>query len=95
MKIRKHYLTLRRSFPHVHEDHPLEITLEELALHLDCTHRNMVLLLKRMQQEAVAHMAAQERPRQSLDPYFPCAQRRYASGGSKGIGRETGFAFCT
>lgn len=51
MKIRKHYLTLRRSFPHVHEEHPLEITLEELALHLDCTHRNMVLLLKRMQQE--------------------------------------------
>ena len=51
MKIRKHYLTLRRSFPQVHEEHPLEITLEELALHLDCTHRNMVLLLKRMQQE--------------------------------------------
>ncbi|KQX69062.1 MULTISPECIES: ABC transporter substrate-binding protein [unclassified Paenibacillus] len=51
MKIRKHYLTLRRSFPQDHEEHPLEITLEELALHLDCTHRNMVLLLKRMQQE--------------------------------------------
>jgi SgrR family transcriptional regulator len=51
VKIRKHYLTLRRSFPQVQEEHPLEITLEELALHLDCTHRNMVLLLKRMQQE--------------------------------------------
>ncbi|SDN02211.1 DNA-binding transcriptional regulator SgrR of sgrS sRNA, contains a MarR-type HTH domain and a solute-binding domain [Paenibacillus sp. yr247] len=51
MKIRKHYLTLRRSFPEVHEEQPLETTLEELAAHLDCTHRNMVLLLKRMQQE--------------------------------------------
>jgi SgrR family transcriptional regulator len=51
MKIRKHYLTLRRSFPHVHEESPIETTLEELAAHLDCTHRNMVLLLKRMQQE--------------------------------------------
>ncbi|NOV02222.1 ABC transporter substrate-binding protein [Paenibacillus planticolens] len=51
MKIRKHYLTLRNAFPHVHEEFPLETTLEELAAHLDCTHRNMVLLLKRMQQE--------------------------------------------
>ncbi|MBP1960979.1 ABC transporter substrate-binding protein [Paenibacillus aceris] len=51
MKIRKHYLTLRNAFPHVHEESPLETTLEELAAHLDCTHRNMVLLLKRMQHE--------------------------------------------
>jgi SgrR family transcriptional regulator len=51
MKIRRHYLTLRRSFPHIHEDEPLETTLEELAASLDCTNRNMVLLLKRMQQE--------------------------------------------
>lgn len=51
MKIRKHYLTLRRAFPDTYEEQPIETTLEELALHLDCTHRNMVLLLKRMQQE--------------------------------------------
>ncbi|UKS29760.1 ABC transporter substrate-binding protein [Paenibacillus sp. HWE-109] len=51
MKIRKHYLTLRRAFPHIQEESPIEITLEELASCLDCTHRNMVLVLKRMQQE--------------------------------------------
>lgn len=51
MKIRRHYLTLRRSFPHIHEQNPFEITTQELAALLDCTHRNMVLLLKRMQQE--------------------------------------------
>ncbi|MDD9270410.1 ABC transporter substrate-binding protein [Paenibacillus sp. GCM10023248] len=52
MKIRKHYVTLRDAFPQVQEDMPLETTLEELAAHVECTHRNMVLLLKRMQQEA-------------------------------------------
>ncbi|OPH62051.1 hypothetical protein BC351_02090 [Paenibacillus ferrarius] len=52
MKIRKHYLTLRRSFPHVQEETPMEITIEELAAYLECTHRNMVLVLKRMQQES-------------------------------------------
>lgn len=51
MKIRRHYLTLRRCYPDIVEDIPLEVTLEELAHLLDCTHRNMVLLLKRMQQE--------------------------------------------
>jgi SgrR family transcriptional regulator len=51
MKIRKHYLALRRSFPQIQEEVPQEITLEELALIVDCTHRNMVLLLGRMQQE--------------------------------------------
>ncbi|MDU0200716.1 ABC transporter substrate-binding protein [Paenibacillus sp. MAH-36] len=51
MKIRKHYLTLRHAFPQLQEESPLETTLEELAAQLDCTHRNMVLLLKRMQQE--------------------------------------------
>ncbi|MEW9697593.1 ABC transporter substrate-binding protein [Paenibacillus sp. SI8] len=51
MKVRKHYLALRRCFPHIQEGVPLEITLEELARFVDCTHRNMVLLLKRMQHE--------------------------------------------
>lgn len=51
MKIRRHYLTLRRSFPELQEDIPFETTTQELASILDCTHRNMVLLLKRMQQE--------------------------------------------
>jgi SgrR family transcriptional regulator len=51
MKIRRHYLALRRSFPAISEHSPFEATTQELANLLDCTHRNMVLLLKRMQQE--------------------------------------------
>jgi SgrR family transcriptional regulator len=51
MKIRRHYLALRRSFPQLQEGIPVETTLEELAEILECTHRNMVILLKRMQQE--------------------------------------------
>ncbi|WP_028608791.1 ABC transporter substrate-binding protein [Paenibacillus harenae] len=51
MKIRRHYLAIRLAYPHIHEDAPFEATTQELADLLDCTHRNMVLLLKRMQQE--------------------------------------------
>ncbi|OMF22529.1 hypothetical protein BK133_26180 [Paenibacillus sp. FSL H8-0548] len=51
MKIRRHYLTLRRSYSSIAEHVPFEVTTQELADLLDCTHRNMVLLLKRMQQE--------------------------------------------
>lgn len=51
MKIRRHYLALRRSYPSIQENIPFEVTTQELADLLDCTHRNMVLLLKRMQQE--------------------------------------------
>ncbi|SEM91166.1 ABC transporter substrate-binding protein [Paenibacillus sp. OV219] len=51
MKIRQHYLALRNYYPKYKEQEPLEITTLELAEVLDCTHRNMVLLLKRMQQE--------------------------------------------
>ncbi|MCQ6557777.1 ABC transporter substrate-binding protein [Paenibacillus mendelii] len=51
MKIRRHYLTLRNSYPLILEDAPFEVTVEELSGMVDCTHRNMVLLLKRMQLE--------------------------------------------
>lgn len=51
MKIRHHYLALRNHYPQFKEHEPLETTTLELAEALDCTHRNMVLLLKRMQQE--------------------------------------------
>lgn len=51
MKIRRHYLALRRSYPSIQENVSFEVTTQELANLLDCTHRNMVLLLKRMQQE--------------------------------------------
>ncbi|MDQ0113937.1 ABC transporter substrate-binding protein [Paenibacillus harenae] len=51
MKIRRHYLTLRRAYAHVQEGASVEATTQELAELLACTHRNMVMLLKRMQQE--------------------------------------------
>ncbi|SFI35198.1 Sugar transport-related sRNA regulator N-term [Paenibacillus sp. UNC496MF] len=51
MKIRRHYLSLRKLYPQVREREPLEVTTQELAEALDCTHRNMVLLLRRMQRE--------------------------------------------
>jgi SgrR family transcriptional regulator len=51
MKIRRHYLTLRQAFPAVTEHMPFDSTTQELAALLQCTQRNMVLLLGRMQQE--------------------------------------------
>ncbi|NBD23310.1 ABC transporter substrate-binding protein [Paenibacillus glycinis] len=51
MKIRRHYLALRALYPQIGEREPLEVTTQELAEALDCTHRNMVLLLQRMQRE--------------------------------------------
>ncbi|MBD2868924.1 ABC transporter substrate-binding protein [Paenibacillus arenilitoris] len=51
MKIRRHYLAIRLAYPDIQEDSPFEVTTQELADLLECTHRNMVLLLKRMQQE--------------------------------------------
>lgn len=51
MKIRRHYLTLRRYFSAAPDHAPIEATTQELAAVLDCTQRNIVLLLKRMQQE--------------------------------------------
>ncbi|NIK78956.1 MarR-like DNA-binding transcriptional regulator SgrR of sgrS sRNA [Paenibacillus castaneae] len=51
MKIRRHYLAIRRAFASINEHTPFEVTTQELADLLECTHRNMVILLKRMQQE--------------------------------------------
>lgn len=51
MKIRRHYLALRGLYPLAQEREPIEATTLELAEALDCTHRNMVLLLQRMQRE--------------------------------------------
>ncbi|MGO4537954.1 ABC transporter substrate-binding protein [Paenibacillus sp. 2TAB19] len=51
MKIRRHYITLRRAYAHVQEGSAVEATTQELAELLECTHRNMVMLLQRMQQE--------------------------------------------
>lgn len=51
MKIRRHFFMLRESYPQAADGVPIEVTTAELAEKLDCTHRNMVLLLKRMVQE--------------------------------------------
>ncbi|WP_177186437.1 ABC transporter substrate-binding protein [Paenibacillus sp. CF384] len=51
MKMRQHYIALRGALPQLQEHEPYEVTTLELAAALDCTHRNMVLLLQRMQRE--------------------------------------------
>lgn len=51
MKIRRHFFMLREAYPHAEDGVPFEVTTAELAEKLDCTHRNMVLLLKRMAAE--------------------------------------------
>ncbi|SFS67862.1 ABC transporter substrate-binding protein [Paenibacillus sp. BC26] len=51
MKMRQHYIALRSALPQLQEQEPYEVTTQELAAALDCTHRNMVLLLQRMQRE--------------------------------------------
>ncbi|MEK3882980.1 ABC transporter substrate-binding protein [Paenibacillus sp. PL2-23] len=51
MKIRRHLLQLREAYPHAEDSSSIEVTTAELADKLGCTHRNMVLLLKRMTEE--------------------------------------------
>ncbi|MCL6460156.1 MAG: SgrR family transcriptional regulator, partial [Gorillibacterium sp.] len=51
MIIRRHYITLRSSFSQFPEKALIEVTTQELAEVLECTQRNMILLLKRMQEE--------------------------------------------
>ncbi|MCZ8515690.1 ABC transporter substrate-binding protein [Paenibacillus filicis] len=51
MKLARYYIRLREAFPYVREEQELAVTLDELAAVLDCTHRNVVLLLKRMSGE--------------------------------------------
>ncbi|TVY08439.1 ABC transporter substrate-binding protein [Paenibacillus cremeus] len=48
MKLARHYLRLREQFPHILERQEVQVTLDELAAALDCTHRNVVLLLGKM-----------------------------------------------
>lgn len=55
MKIRRHYLVLYSHFPAAAERQPVETTTQELADVLGCTHRNMILLLRRMQEEGWLH----------------------------------------
>jgi MarR-like DNA-binding transcriptional regulator SgrR of sgrS sRNA len=55
MKIRRHYLALYSHFPAAAERQPVETTTQELADVLGCTHRNMILLLRRMQEEGWLH----------------------------------------
>ncbi|MFD0588952.1 ABC transporter substrate-binding protein [Paenibacillus sp. GCM10027627] len=51
MKVRRHYFLLREAYPEARNGEPIEVTTSELAETLDCTQRNMVLLLRRMEQE--------------------------------------------
>ncbi|TBL78678.1 ABC transporter substrate-binding protein [Paenibacillus thalictri] len=48
MKLESHYIRLRQQLPSSAETASLDITLDEIAAALGCTHRNAVLLLKRM-----------------------------------------------
>lgn len=48
MKLASHYLRLRNQYPHIAENTELYVTLDELAAALDCTHRNVVLILGKM-----------------------------------------------
>ncbi|WP_248928766.1 ABC transporter substrate-binding protein [Paenibacillus hamazuiensis] len=48
MKLESHYIRLRQLLPASAELVPVEITLDEIASLLDCTHRNAVLLLRKM-----------------------------------------------
>ncbi|MCP1310262.1 ABC transporter substrate-binding protein [Paenibacillus tyrfis] len=52
MKLANHYIRLREQYPHIAEQQPHLVHLDELAAALGCTHRNVVLLLKKMQNEA-------------------------------------------
>ncbi|MDQ6419706.1 ABC transporter substrate-binding protein [Paenibacillus sp. LHD-117] len=51
MKIRRHYIALRRAFPFIADGEAAIATTFELAEKLDCTTRNMVMILKRMVDE--------------------------------------------
>ncbi|GCL73394.1 ABC transporter substrate-binding protein [Paenibacillus naphthalenovorans] len=51
MKLSGHYIRLRRQYPHITEHQEFFVTLDELAVQLDCTHRNVQLLLRKMQDE--------------------------------------------
>jgi SgrR family transcriptional regulator len=55
MKLAAHYLRLREHYPHIPESDRLDVTLDELAALLDCTHRNAQLLLKRMTELGWVH----------------------------------------
>jgi len=50
MKLRRHYIAMWAAFSPSNPDTVLETTIEELSTIIDCTARNMVLLLKRMQE---------------------------------------------
>lgn len=51
MKLRRHYAALRRAFPDVREQEAIEATTGQLASIVECTQRNMVILLRRMEEE--------------------------------------------
>jgi SgrR family transcriptional regulator len=48
LKLESHYLRLHKRYNGTTQVEPLEVTMDELADILDCTHRNAVLLIRRM-----------------------------------------------
>ncbi|GIP38497.1 peptide ABC transporter substrate-binding protein [Paenibacillus sp. J31TS4] len=50
MKMMRHYMQLRHTYPQQPDGAELAVTLDELAEALACTHRNVVLVLKRMEE---------------------------------------------
>ncbi len=51
MKIRRHYIALRRAYSSIADGEAALTTTFELAERLECTTRNMVMILKRMENE--------------------------------------------
>jgi SgrR family transcriptional regulator len=48
MKLASHYIRLREKLPHVGEHQEQEMMLNEIAAILDCTHRNVTMILQKM-----------------------------------------------
>lgn len=48
MIMTRHYLKWRQMYAHISEGEPIGVKLDELADALECTHRNVILILKRM-----------------------------------------------
>jgi MarR-like DNA-binding transcriptional regulator SgrR of sgrS sRNA len=48
MKLASHYIRLREKLPHVSDQQEYEVMLDEIAAILDCTHRNVTMILQKM-----------------------------------------------
>ncbi|MCR8636704.1 ABC transporter substrate-binding protein [Paenibacillus radicis (ex Xue et al. 2023)] len=51
MKLASHYIRLREKLPHVGERQEYELMLDDMAAILDCTHRNVAMILNKMDKQ--------------------------------------------